>query len=173
MDWITLSKRQVENDALPDVCMVCGQPATCRINKSFSHTPEWVEFLYLAGIFPGLIAAHFLTEEMRVSCPFCSRHRNHWRNLYWLGGVGWLVGGLPLAGIGYLIGIAIGSGGNAPYIGLGVGAAVGLIVWLAALIYVKHTRIDAKKVTSSEITLQGVHDCFVKAVKDQQSSMTE
>src|SRR5262249_47488844 len=150
---------------LPPVCMVCGQSATYHVNQLFSHTPEWVEWLYLAGIFPGLIAAHFFTKEMRVSCPFCGSHRNHWRALYWLGGVGWLACGLPLAGIGCLVGIAIGSGGAALSIGLGVGAGVGLIAWLVALIYVYNTRIGAKTVTSSEITLQGVHDAFAKAVK--------
>src|SRR5262249_38909040 len=170
-DWVTITKQQVENDTLPPVCMVCGQAATCRANQSFSHTPEWVEWLYLAGIIPGLIAAHFLTKEMRVSCPFCSRHRNHWRALYWLGGVGWLVCGLPLAGIGYLVGIAVGSGGAAPYIGLGVGTGVRLVAWLVALIYVYNTRIGATKVTSAEITLQGVHDAFARAVKDQQCSV--
>ena len=170
MDWVTLTRQQVEDDALPPVCMVCGQPATCHINQTFSYTPEWVGWLYLASIVPGLIAAHFLTQEMRVSCRFCSRHRNHWRSLYWLGGVGWLVVGLAFAGVGYLVGVAVGAGDPAPYIGLGVGAGVGLAVWLVALIYVGSTRIGATKVTSADITLQGVHDAFARAVKDELSS---
>jgi hypothetical protein len=170
MDWVTLTKQQVEADTLPRVCMVCGQPATCQVNHTFAHTPEWVGWLYLAFILPGLIAEHFLTNEMRVSCPFCSRHRNHWRALYWLTGVGWLVCGLVLAGVGYLVGLAVGSSKVAPTIGLAAGAGIGLAAWLVAVVYVNSTRIHATKVTSAEITFQGIHNDFVRAVRDQQDS---
>jgi hypothetical protein len=170
MDWITPTKQQVENDASPRLCMVCGAPATCCVNKSFSHTPDWVEWLYFAGFFPGLIAEHFFTKELRIACPFCSKHRNHWRSLYWLAGIGWLASVLVFGGLGWVVGIAVGSTTQSAPIGAGVGAGVGLIVWLAGLIYLDSTRIGAKKVTDDEITLQGVHDSFAKAVKGQQSS---
>ena len=176
MDWVTLTRQQIEDDALPAVCMECGQPATCRVSETFSHTPEWVGWLYWAGFFPGLILQHFFTREMRVACPFCERHRNHWRRLYWLGGVGWLLGPLLGAALAAIVCLAVmpGSLGQAPfYIALGSGAGVGFIVWLAALIRLGATRIDASKVTAEEITFQGVHDNFVKAVKDRSAGQIE
>jgi len=76
MDWVTLTRQQVDNDALPRVCMACGKPATCSVNETFEYSPEWVEWLYFAGYFPGLIADNFFGKEMRVSCPFCHEHQN-------------------------------------------------------------------------------------------------
>lgn len=173
MDWATLTRQQIEHDALPPVCMLCGQPAGFRVDKSFSHTPAWVGWLYWAGFFPGLIAEHFFTKEMRVSCPFCARHRNHWRRLYWVAGLGWLIGPLVGAGPGFAAGLTLGSLAEAaPYIALAIGAGIGFLVWLAALIYLASTRIDASKVTDNEITLQGVHDSFAKAVRDQSPRAT-
>lgn len=168
MDWITLTKQQVEEDTLPPVCMVCGGPATCRVNKTFEYTPEWVAYLYFAGILPGVIAQYFLEKEMRVACPFCRGHQNHWRKLIWIASIGWLLA-LLLAGLGYGAGSLIGSTSDrALYIGAGVGSSLGLITWLVVVSYLASTRIKATKITNDEITLQRLADGFVRAVKDQQ-----
>src|SRR5262249_57209826 len=117
--------RQVESAALPRVCMACGATAACAVNKTFSHTPEWVGWLYLAGIVPGLVAHHFFSKEMRVGCPFCRRHRNHWLALYWSAGAGWLAAA-ALAGLGFLAGTAPAPGPAAPgRVRPGVGAGPG------------------------------------------------
>jgi hypothetical protein len=167
MDWVTLTRRQVESDALPRVCMACGAPAACVVNKTFSHTPEWVGWLYLAGIIPGIIAEHFFTRQLRVGCPFCRRHRNHWLALYWTAGAGWLAVA-ALAGLGFLAGAALAPGTlSAGWVGLGVGAGLGLLTWLVPVIYLASTRIGATKVTEDDITLQGVCDAFVKAARDR------
>ena len=75
MDWVTITKQQVEADALPPVCMACGGPADCRISRTFSFSPEWVQYLYLVFFLPGAIAEHLLKKEMRVACPLCDQHR--------------------------------------------------------------------------------------------------
>ena len=56
MDWIRFSKREIEADALPQVCMDCGEPASCRVSKTFEYVPDWAALLLLAGILPGIIA---------------------------------------------------------------------------------------------------------------------
>jgi hypothetical protein len=168
MDWVTLTRQQVENDALPRVCMACGKPATCSLNETFSYSPDWVGWLYYAGYFPGVIAEHFFRKEMRVSCRYCHEHRNQWQILYWIAGIGWLLAGLLAAGIGYLVAIGIGS--TSTDIGLGIGAGVGLLAWLIVVIYLYNTRVSftATRITAADITFEGVADAFVKAVKDQQ-----
>jgi hypothetical protein len=169
MDWVTLTRQQVESDALPRICMVCGQPATCCVNTSFAHTPEWVQWLYLAGIIPGMIAEHFCRREMRVACPFCARHRHHWVVLVWTASVGWLLAGLLLGGAGFLIGMGVDAeSSSGQWIGLGIGASVGIVLWLIVVIYLASTRIDATKVTTDDITLQRVADAFAKAARDGQ-----
>ena len=171
MDWVTLTRRQVEHDALPRVCMVCGATATCVVNESFAHTPDWVTWLYFAGFFPGMIADHFFTKKMRVPCQFCAKHRNHWQIVAWFGGLGWLLGPVLLGGGGYLLIAVLTSWTSvAAFIVLGVAAGVGAIVWLSILIYLCNTRISATKVTDDDITLQGVSDAFAKAARDQQGA---
>jgi hypothetical protein len=171
MDWVTLSKNEVETDSLPRVCMACGAPATTAVNESFSHTPDWVGWLYLSGFIPGVIAEHYYTKHMRVACPFCDRHKGHWRVMYWVAGAGWLLAALPLACLGYLVGAALRpDSGPVGWVGAGVGAGVGIAAWVLALVWLHNTRIDASKVTDGEITFQGVADAFVKAVKDKQGN---
>jgi hypothetical protein len=168
MDWVTLTRQQTENGALPQVCMACGNRATCWVNKSFSYTPDWIVWLYLAGIVPGIVAEHFFTKQMRVACPCCHAHRRHWLVLYWTAGVGWLLAGLLFAGAGYLLATALAAGSSiGAYIGLGVGAGLGIVLWIGVLIYLCNTRITATKVTEQEITLQRVADTFARAVRDQ------
>jgi hypothetical protein len=55
MDWITLTRKEVEEDALPEVCMVCGSPADRRRNETFAWHPTWVSWLYWLGYLPGVI----------------------------------------------------------------------------------------------------------------------
>ena len=174
MDWGTLTRQQVEHDALPRVCMVCGGPATCTVSRDFDHTPDWVGWLFLAGFFPGVIAAHFYTKKMRVPCAFCANHRGHWRTVGWVGGLGWLLGPVLFGGLGYLIVALITSWTSvAAWIVLGVAAGVGLVTWLSILIYLCNTRVHATKVTDDDITLQGVCDAFAKAARDQQGSLVQ
>jgi len=169
MDWVTLTKEQVERDELPPVCMKCGAPASCRVNTTFSHTPEWVGWLYFPFLIPGIIAEQFFSRQMRVSCPFCHKHRNHWAMLNWTGGIGWLVGGLLFAGAGLGIGsIFTEFLKDAPYIGIAVGAALGIVAWIGVLIYLATTRIDSKNITSESITLHRVADGFTRAVREKE-----
>jgi zinc transporter ZupT len=107
---------------------------------------------------------------MRVACPFCPNHRNHWRKLVWVASIGWVLPFL-LAGLGYLIATLIDpASGLALTIGLGVGASLGLVTWLVVVIYLASTRITATKITDEEITFQRVADGFVRVIRDRQEA---
>lgn len=169
MDWVTLTRDQVDNDALPRVCMVCGQPATECVNKTFSHTPPWVEYLYFAGVFPGMIAEHFFAKEMRVSCPVCSRHRRHWSAFVLTAGLGWLLA-VPFSLIGYALGATIFPAGDARTI-FGVvfaGAVLGLIIWITFVVRLALTRVKVANITSAgdAITFERVSDAFARLASE-------
>ena len=88
--------------------------------------------------------------------------------LNWTAGIGWLVGGLLFAGLGFRVGsIFTASLKDAPYIGIAVGAAIGILAWIGVLIYLATTRIDAT-MTADSITLNRVANGFSRAVREQQ-----
>ncbi len=165
MDWVTLTRDQVDRDELPRICIVCGEPATKSVNKTFSYRPPWVEYLYFAGIFPGLIAEHMYSQEMRVSCPVCQQHGNHWSRLAWVASVGWLLA-VPFA----LVVLAACKVSDLDddwrtLVFVAAGAGLGLAIWLAIVIRFAVTTIKVSKISSSgdEITLHRVSDAFAKS----------
>ena len=169
MDWVKFSRDQVDRDALPRFCMVCGEPTTECVDKTFSHTPEWVEYLYLAGGLPGLIGEHFFGKEMRVSCPVCPQHRDHWSQLIWVASVGWLLG-VPFALVGLALGAAIFPAGDPRTIGLVVaGAVTGLVIWIVYVSRLAITRVKVSNIsnTGDEITFERVSDAFARAASDE------
>ncbi len=145
-DWVTLTRHQVENDLLPDICMVCGTPTQNRVNKTFGF------------------AKYFKTKEMRVSCPMCPRHRGHWRNLVLTASIGWLLM-FSLASVGMLVGMAISPRHGGPWAaGAGIGFFVGLGVYLGTVIYLACTRVTVESITDNEIRFRRVSAAFANAV---------
>ncbi len=170
MDWITINRRLVEADALPPVCMACGGPASCRINRTFSFTPEWVQYLYFVFFLPGVIAEHLLKKEMRVACPLCDHHRNHWSKVVWTASIGWLCAP-SIAGLSYMVeSVNILPLYHASVIGPALGGCLSLIAWLGVVIYLASTRIHATKITDNDITFERVAEGFVTAMKMQEES---
>ena len=171
MDWVTLSRRQVEEDTLPRVCIVCGDAATDRIHKTFTYTPNWVGFLYLCGIFPGAIAEKRFGKEMRVACPVCAKHTRHWKNVYIAAAAGWLPGAL-LAAVGFLAGMLLdpGNDSDGQIIGLVAGIGVGVLIWAGVFFYFESKLIIVKKITNEDITFEKVSHAFARAACDSQDS---
>jgi hypothetical protein len=165
-DWVTLTREQVESDALPDVCMVCGQPARERTNKTFDYSPDWAAWLLMAGFIPGVLALMLTSKSMRVACPLCPQHRGHWSRLTWLAAAGWLLI-LLLGAVGYLVSFAVSvphrDGSNVHIAGLVIGAVVGVVLWLVPVVYLATTRVSVKRISDEAITLENVAPLFAKA----------
>jgi hypothetical protein len=165
-DWVTLTREQVESDALPDVCMVCGQPAHERTNKTFDYSPDWAAWLLMAGFIPGVIALMLTSKSMRVACPLCPQHRGHWSRLTWLAAAGWLLI-LLLGAVGYFVSFAVSvphrDGSNVHIAGLVIGAVVGVVLWLVPVVYLATTRVSVKRISDEAITLENVAPLFAKA----------
>jgi hypothetical protein len=179
MDWIRFSKREIEADALPQVCMDCGEPASCRVSKTFEYVPDWAALLLLAGILPGIIALIVLQRQMRVSCPLCEKHATLWRTKPLSLRVGWLIIPAAMLVCGALVHFAwmmFGSATNAwtPFLlGLlsgGLASASGWGIWVG-VDYAGRGRVKATKITPEEIFFQGLSEGFVKAARERQQLM--
>lgn len=172
MDWITFTKAEVEADALPNLCLECGAPAACRVSKTFQYEPPWAGWLLLAGIIPGIVAAELCKKQMRVSCPLCENHGRVWRTYPFSLRLGWLL--LPVAaGIGFALALSA-QDPDAKFLGPFIGGLIGAAVWgiWVAVAFATRMRVKVKRITSEEISFEGVADAFVKAAKDRAAGST-
>jgi hypothetical protein len=155
MASVRLDFYDLDDDALPDVCMKCGAPAVTRNQKTFSWHPSWALVLLLLGLLPYVIAALILTKRRRVSIPFCETHKNHWlwRVLFALGSLA-----VPL--------LLFAAGVAADSAGLAVAGVLSAIVWLIAVAVVFNTAINVVEITDDSIKLRNVGGEFVRAYEE-------
>ena len=164
MAQVRLDFYDLDDDALPQLCMKCGAPATTRKEKTFSWCPSWVAVLILVGLLPWFIVALILTKRRRVSVPFCEAHKNHWRWRALFALVGFAVPVLL-----FVAGIAVsGPRGNDNLSGILLLAGVaGFFVWLIAVAVVYGTAIAPANIDDRSITLKNVGTEFADAYKEQ------
>ena len=154
-DWVTLTRQQVENELLPDVCMVCGAPAFERVNKTFTDYGLSMRFTDGGFARPG---------QMRIPCSVCPKHRRHWRRLLKTA-LGGLIASVLLTVITFMV--LADAYWNDPDVFIGGTLTVGIlaaILWISAVVYVACTRVSAESITDEHIKLQRVSPEFVAAV---------
>jgi hypothetical protein len=173
MASIRLYRREVEEGALPRICMRCGADANAEKHRHFTWYPPWVNLLLLIGVLPAAIVAMVLTKKMHVYAPMCANHKNHWlmRNLVIFGGlVAVIAFGLATT---FIVGVISGmtdskQAGDAAF-GIGCAAsAVLLLVWLVCVIIAQNTAIRPTEITEKTITLRGVSEQFVAAMDEEE-----
>lgn len=115
--YVTLTRQQIDENRLPDVCMVCGKQTKRRLSKEFDHTPEWAGLILVVlfiVFFPaGIVMAVMVNKKVRMNCPVCVKHTRHWSNLVWFASTGWMI---SIAGILLSIYLAGGFGSDTPAI---------------------------------------------------------
>ena len=167
MATVRLERDEVDNDSLPDVCMVCGAEATLRKRKSFSWHPPWVILLILISLWPYIIVALILTKRMTVRAPLCEQHKNHWawRTAFILGGflVFLLLGVVSVM----VLSNQANQGGADEAIGglLCFGTVISGLVWLIAAAIIHSLGIRPTEITDRTITLVHVSPAFVEALE--------
>src|SRR5207249_2466369 len=85
MARVRIRRRDIEDERLPQICMVCGDDATSTVEKRFVITPEWagvVGLLVLClGNLPGIIVYVIVLESLKerigINVPICERHRGY------------------------------------------------------------------------------------------------
>ena len=156
---VRLDFYDLDDDALPDVCMKCGAASVVRPTKTFSWMPFWARFM------PPLIAVWFI-KRRRVPIPLCEQHKGHWtiRYLIGFGGLGLLLL-LVIGGVALLANDENGPGGAFGVACL-IGAGLFFLAWLITIIVLGATAINVYEITEDTITLKNVSPDFTQAYRD-------
>ena len=171
MDWITFSKEEIESDALPLFCVECGAPSTCHVSKTFEYAPDWAQYLIFLGLVPGIIACAITQRQMRVSCPLCPEHGRRWRALPFSLRLGWMIMPLGVA-VGYgLARLASADTSVDGVMGGGLLSAVAWGIWVG-VDFCGRSHVKAVRITTKEISFEGLSDTFVKAAKERRLGNT-
>lgn len=165
---IRLDYTEAEEGRLPHVCMKCGVETTEdeEVTKTFNWKPGWINITILVALLVYIILAAVMTKRMTVIVPMCRAHKGHWMKrqlLIWGGFLGWLA---------FFIGsIAVASSmeerGPDDYFIIAMLISAGLFVlWLIVAVVATNTGIRPTEITDDEITLTGLSDEFVAAVRE-------
>ncbi len=160
---VRLDFYDLDEGALPDVCMKCGAPSVARPVKQFSWMPYWARWM------PPIIGIWFI-KRRRVPIPLCEQHKNHWtvRYLVGIGGI-FLVLALILGG-GVLFAMGQDDDPSGPLAMGGVLLmAVGgvlFIAWLITMIALASTQINVAEITEDTILMKNVHNDFTQAYRE-------
>ncbi|HKI30909.1 MAG TPA: hypothetical protein VKA46_03515 [Gemmataceae bacterium] len=167
MAKLRLGRYEVEEYALPRVCARCGAKAVASPQKTFSWHPPWVIVFIFLGLLIYVVLALVLTKRMTVPLPLCERHRNYWRNraIFIYGGLIAVV----LLGIGGVVAASIlDEGGKNNAIGAVCFIVGGVFVlWLFPAAILSATGIRPNEITDRSITLVGLSEDFVDAVREE------
>lgn len=170
MAKIRLEKWQTSRDRLPDVCMVCGEPASDHVRKNFSWHPPWVIVTIVAGLVIYAVLALVLTKRMAVDMPICDRHRGYW----WKRSVLMFLPLLLIAVIGIAVFALADQTGYRDAQGFVCGGTIGVgLVWLIFAAVIQSLAIQPTEITDRAIMLKGVHDEFAEAFSTLRQSQRE
>lgn len=170
MAQVRISLEEIENDAIPHVCMLCGEPSSTIVRRKFSWCPSWVPVLLLAGLWPYVIVALILTKSRRMGVPLCESHRNHWSWRFWVNWAAFLA-------FACLVGAVIATlisldgqhrGDSDPVVPLLVMSLPVLFVsWLGVVVVLQSTALRAAEITDRDITFNKVAVAFADALEDE------
>jgi hypothetical protein len=172
MGQLKLSKRETDEDELPDLCMSCGEKATTSVRKTFQWSPvRYVGAGPNSG--PGLIGSALIlatSKFMTFEVPLCDGHKRQWLWPWVVMGVG-----LTLAFVlGPILMVIVGLGTMAadlkdltlPLLLVIFGFI--FITTLATMIFsavLKWRTIRADLITDKAITLGNVSDKFIRVME--------
>jgi hypothetical protein len=162
MATVRLGRYELEEYDLPRVCMRCGARARHWKTKKFSWYPPW------AFIVLGLIGAMMFMKTITMDVPLCERHKWHWGGrtaIIVLGLVGIIF--LMFAGIAAADVVRI----DPPVVFIPI--AMLFLAWLIATVVLSAGTIRPTEITDKSVTLRGVSEEFVEAVREARRGGSE
>jgi hypothetical protein len=168
MGRLRLRENELRASRLPELCMVCGEPAETHVKKNFSWFPPWVSVTILLGLIPYVIIAAILTKRMSVGVTLCARHRGHfWKRtlVIWLALLGWLALSVAAFVIAAALAPKNGPGGGEEFGFAWLAFTLGLIAAIIVIAIAQNTAIRPKEITDRDITLIHVDDRFIDEIE--------
>jgi hypothetical protein len=167
MAAVRLGRYEAKAGHLPKTCVCCGSRAVLARRRVFSWCPWWFYPLVPLGILPFLLVWAFFARRARVVAPVCAAHRFHW---WWRSGVLLLAVILNFALALLTLRLAQDPADffdDAPgLIAFLTGISVLMPTGLLALgLMFRWTGVHAAAIDEHSITLGGVADEFVEAVR--------
>lgn len=161
MAIVRINRREAEDDLLPRICALTGEPTDDFKQKAFAFTPRWTGFLILLGLIPYVIVAMLLTKRMTVRLPLVREKHGHWLKMQLF-----ILGGIFLTLILGCGGALIAGNKDTQIVGavLGIGGVVLFVVVLVAAIVLQQRMIRPLEITDREMRLAGVHEKFKEAL---------
>jgi hypothetical protein len=144
-------------------CWLCGAGGDVPLRRRrFSYAPPWVYLSALGGPF-GILLGGLLQRRARFSIPLCTRCELRW-DLGTLATLATTVLGLPLYPLAGGVGLRVVLGSDA----LLAGALLGLVVWVVALVGIRHvvdTRLKVRcvRIADGAATLAFPRPALVRA----------
>src|SRR5262249_26175320 len=165
MAKLFLYREDTTRDALPELCMKCGQPAVDHIRRPFSWYPPWVGLTILIAWPVTLVLILVLTKKMTVDVPVCERHRGYW----WKRQLLMFLPMLVFLFLGILLAVAFDQMGEKDLVGLACLAFVLIgVVWLFVAAAIQTMMIRPTEITDDSITLKNVDESFVQAFEHRE-----
>jgi hypothetical protein len=159
--WVR--REDLASGALPEVCVITGQPTDIVARTRFESLPDWTWLLLLFGVLPFLVALAFASERIPALIPLSQdaidRRRGHRRRAFLSGGAA--VALFALAAVAESV----------------------VLVWLAlvALVLVLVSLLGRSRSlprvrpdrSGLGVWLRGVHPRFVEAVETRDGADTD
>ena len=175
-DIVVVGIKEVAAGRLPDLCMVCGEHTTARVETTIHYQSKAAQAAMMLGFIlggiPGVVIAILTNHETPVACPICVRHRHHWSRLTIFASIGWMIP-ILLAALGSMVGHLTGNPGltNRPVTAAGIGLMTGLVcglaIYLIPVIYLCCTVVKCEQTSDHHISFNRVSSAFARAARSQ------
>jgi hypothetical protein len=175
MAEVRLGKFEMDAERLPTICIRCGQPSSVMRERRFQSNSTDLTTLLLFGPVMTHLLGMSQSKAITIKVPFCTAHRNHWfgRSLaVYLSLAAILCGGLALV-FWAASTKDVRAGDDAWLGGVCVGFGVTMLMWIIVAAIVQGTAIRVREITDNSITLKGVSDTFVAALKESRKNARE
>ncbi len=180
-DSVVITREQLDQGILPDICMLSGQPTTNRETYSIEYQPKWAEAASLGGYtlggIPGVIIHMLTSHKVHIPCPISEQHihERHTRNIY--ASVGWVL--IPvLGGLGAFMGyLRWGNDETVAALAVPMGF-VGLFAYIIPIIYMSWNVVRCEqnsdgKSKEGQICIRRVCSAFASEVRRRQSNWSK
>jgi hypothetical protein len=160
MAQVTFDLADLNEHALPPVCVRCGADATQVKEEKLTYVPLWGKLAIFCFLFHILPIVVYTTWTVSIDLPYCRKHARSWTLASKIALVAVSLG-LVVVGIGIYLSVYLKVEGA---VSVFVGGLAILGVTCVIVLFSGDTGARAAKITKETVTLDGVSPEFVDAL---------